>query len=144
MHRWESAELEIPAGEGEFSSASLSFEDIRSDGPSFTVYVYFDNPQVDEGAGESGEGFVGRIRVFGHGECWGDAGHCDLPQGPVHSFDVRRPHPLTPIDLSLDCTEALRRIEKDTVRVTTLAVSADPEAEGDFFRFAGLSLVTYD
>ena len=145
MHRWESEPLALPAHDLPFVEASLDFEDIRHDGPSFTVYVYFDNPKVDEKVGEAGEGFVGRLRVFGHGDCWGGAGHCDVPPGPIHAFDTRPARQLTPIDLSLNCTAALREVaEKNEVRVTTLAYSDDPEAEGDVLRFAGLSLVTYD
>jgi tyrosinase len=145
MQRWESEPLALPTHDVPFAEASLDFEDIRHDGPSFTVYVYFDNPEVDAEAGADGEGYVGQFRVFGHGDCWGGKGHCDVPKGPVNAFDTRPAHPLTPIDLSLDCTDALRKIaEKDAVRVTTLAYSADPEAEGDVLRFAGLSLVTYD
>jgi len=106
MHRWESQALALPPSDQPFAEASLEFEDVRHEGPSFTVYAYFDNPDVDEKAGASGDGYVGRFRVFGHGDCWGDAGHCDLPQGPVHEFDIRAPHPLTPIDISLDCTAA--------------------------------------
>lgn len=144
MHRWESQALALPPSDQPFAAANLEFEDIRHEGPSFTVYAYFDNPDVDEKAGESGDGYVGRFRVFGHGDCWGDAGHCDLPRGPVHEFDVRAPHPLTPIDISLDCTAALRALATGSVKVTTLAFSADPQADGDLLRFGGLSLVTYD
>lgn len=145
MQRWESEPLALPTPDVPFVEASLDFEDIRHDGPSFTVYVYFDNPEVDEKAGAKGEGYVGRFRVFGHGDCWGSAGHCDLPKGPVNAFDTRPPHPLAPIDISLDCTASLREIsEKTETRVTTLAHSADSEAKGDILRFAGLSLVTYD
>jgi hypothetical protein len=145
MQRWESQELALPPSDQPFAEASLEFEDILHDGPSFTVYVYFDNPEVEEQAGDSGEGYVGRFRVFGHGECWGDVGHCDLPRGPVHEFDVRAPHPLTPIDIGLDCTDALRALAGgNSVKVTTLAFSTDPDAAGDLLRFAGLTLVTYD
>jgi tyrosinase len=144
MQRWESEPLALPTHDVPFVEASLDFEDIQHDGPSFTVYVYFDNPEVDAAAGADGEGYVGKFRVFGHGDCWGGQGHCDPSHHPIHDFDLRPAHPLAPIDLSLDCTEALREIaEKDEVRVTALAYSDDPEAE-DILRFAGLSLVTYD
>ena len=145
MQRWTSAPLALPPQDGPFVEATLAFEDIRHDGPSFTVYAYFDNPEVDEKAGAEGEGYIGRLRVFAHGDCWGDAGHCDLPTGPIHEFDLRSPQPMTPIDLSLDCTAALRAISNRTeATVTVLAYSADPEAGDDLLRFAGLSLVTYD
>src|SRR5262249_52906373 len=98
----------------------------------------------DERAGADGAGYVGRFRVFGHGDCWGDEGHCELPKGPAHEFDARGLHPLTPIDIAVDCTDALRKVEGDAVKVTTLAFSSDPKAAGDLLRFSGLSLVTYD
>jgi hypothetical protein len=145
MQRWTSDPLALPHHDVPFVEATLDFEDIRHDGPSFTVYAYFDNPEVDEKAGDEGEGYIGKFRVFGHGDCWGDAGHCDLPKDPVNEFDTRSPHPLTPIDLSLDCTAALREIAEGTeATVTTLAFSAAAEDDGDLLRFSGLSLVTYD
>jgi hypothetical protein len=145
MQRWTSDPLPVPHHEVPFAEASLEFEDLRHDGPSFSVYLYFDNPDVDAEAGEAGERFAGSFLVFGHGDCWGDTGHCDLPEGPIHEFDDRSPHPLTPINLAVDCTEALRGLgDVEETTVTALAYSIDPEKKEEVLKFGRLTLVTYD
>ena len=145
MQRWTSDPLPVPRHEVPFAEASLELEDVRHDGPSFSVYLYFDNPEVEAEAGEAGEGFAGRLVVFAHGDCWGDAGHCDVPKGPIHEFDARAPHPLTPTNLTVECTEALRALgDAEETTVTALAYSLDPGKKEEPLRFGRLTLVTYD
>jgi hypothetical protein len=65
--------------------------------------------------------------VFGHGECGGDAGHCEPPVAPRGAFDLRPPHHLTPMELSLDVSDAVAAIAKSgaadsPVTVTLVAV----------------------
>jgi hypothetical protein len=145
MQRWTSDPLPVPQHAVPFAEADLEFESLRHDGPSFSVYLYFNNPEVDGEAGEQGEGFIGRFQVFGHGECWGDVGHCEVPEGPVHPFDDRHPHPLTPINITVDCTDALRALgDAKEATVTALANSLDPEKKAEPLRFDRLTLVTYD
>lgn len=147
MQRWTSEPLTIPQHTAPFAAADLEFEDIRHDGPSLSVFLYFDNPEVDPEAGEAGDGYIGQFRVFGHGECWGGVGHCDPPKGPIHDFDTRPPHPLTPIDLTLECTEALRGLGERAEATVTALVRATPreeEKDDGLLRFSRLCLVTYD
>lgn len=145
MQRWTSEPLPVPRHEIPFAEAVLSFEDVRHDGPSFAVHLYFNNPDVDPEAGEAGESFIGRFTVFAHGDCWGDLGHCDIPKGPISPFDNRHPHPLRPINITVDCTEALRRLgDLEATTVTAIAHSLDPEKKEDVLKFERLTLVTYD
>lgn len=145
MQRWTSDPLPVPRHEAPFAEASLEFEDLQHEGPSFVVYLYFGNEEVGEDAGEAGEGFIGRLFLFGHGECWGGEGHCDVPRGPIHEFDTRPPHPLTPINLAVDCTEALRNLgDAEEATVTALAYSMEPEKKEEPLKFGRLTLVTYD
>lgn len=146
MQRWTASEaLELPPPEDAYAYAELEFEDLHHDGPSFAAYVYFDNPEVDDEAGEAADGYVGTFNVFGHGECWGDVGHCDVPSEPVSDFDTRPLHSLTPINVAVDCTEALRALGGSSeTTVTVLAYSDDPEQKEEPLKFGRLTLVTYD
>jgi hypothetical protein len=145
MQRWTSEPLPVPRHEVPFASASLQFEQLRHDGPSFSVHLYFDNPGVEDEAGEGGKGFAGSFVVFGHGDCWGDVGHCEVPEGPIAPYDDRPPHPLSPISLAVECTEALRALgDVEQTTVTALAHSLDPEKKEEALRFGRLTLVTYD
>jgi hypothetical protein len=83
--------------------------------------------------------------VFAHGDCWGDPGHCDPSRGPLHTFDRRPLHPLTPINVTVEITDALRALGPvDEVTVTALAHSTEPDKREDVLRFARLTLITYD
>jgi hypothetical protein len=145
MQRWTSEPLPVPRNEVPFVEANLEFEDLRHDGPSFSVYLYFNNPEVGDEDGVEGAGYIGRFPIFAHGDCWGDVGHCDLPRGPIGAFDDRPPHPLTPINITVDCTEVLRGLgPAGEATVTALAFSLDPEKKEDILRFGRLTLVTYD
>jgi hypothetical protein len=109
------------------------------------VAVFLNNTDVAEDAGDDTPGFAGRFTVFAHGDCWGDAGHCEPTGEPVSAFDRRPLHPLTPIDITVEITDALRALGAvDEVTVTALAWSSEPEKREDVLRFARLTLITYD
>src|SRR3954453_8065578 len=108
------------------------------------------------GAGPVGGGGCGLVEAAGgrrdsmvllagrrvvDGDCWGDYGHCDVPSEPLHQFDRRHPHPLRPININVEITEALRTLGKvEEVRVTALVHSVDPDKRADPLRFARLTL----
>ena len=139
MQRWTSEPLAIPKAEGApFAAAEVSFEDLRHDGASFVVRVHLNAPDADEDTAPAA-----RFTVFAHGDCWGDAGHCEVVTDPVSPFDRRPAHPLTPRNLSVDVTDALKALgDVDEVTVTALAFAVDDTAEP--LRFGRLTLVTYD
>ena len=89
------------------------------------------------------EGADQDIQCRAHGECWGDVGHCDIPE-PVSAFDQRPPHPLLPFDATLEITEALSALPDDTgeFTVTVLAFNKNADTDG-VLRFKELTLLTY-
>jgi tyrosinase len=106
----------------EFSRADLEFRGVDHSGPSFEVRVYLDNPAADAETGrELASGYAGSFHVFGHGGCFGELGHCDIPQGPRSPYDLRFRHQLTPQFKTVIVTDALRTIGT-TVTVKVLRV----------------------
>jgi tyrosinase len=98
------------------------------------------------------QGYAGRFVVFGHGGCFGDEGHCELPSEPRARTDLRLAHPLTPQTKLVTVTDALRQIlaeqEEGLRQVTLVPVSKDPNRDqrgptDSLFRFDGLELQTY-
>jgi hypothetical protein len=146
MQRWTSRPLRVSRDpSAPWRRADLAFEDLHHDGPSFRVLLYLDNPDADERSGRDvGAGYAGEFPVFAHGDCWGDAGHCDAHRAPVSAFDRRSMPALTPIGISVEITEALQRAgTADQVTVTALAFSTD-ENQTEILRFGRLHLLTYD
>ena len=68
-------------------------------------------------------GMFGSFSVFGHGDCFGDEGHCDV-RDPVTAFDRRPPHQLVPTTRVLVATEAVHQYTAAghrSVHVTAIA-----------------------
>jgi hypothetical protein len=140
MQRWTSDPLAVPRdAEAPFFGADLEFEDVAHDGPSFVVRLYLNQADV---ADDAAPGDAGHFTVFAHGDCWGDVGHCDVPAA-VRAFE--RPHPLAPINVSVDVTDALAALpDAEEVTVTALAQSLDEARQPEPLRFKRLTLVTYE
>jgi hypothetical protein len=143
--------LAIPAWEDqpEFYRADLQFHGVGHRGDSYEGRVFLATPDANPGTPtELDAGYAGSFYVFGHGPCFGDEGHCDVEQGPpIHHFDYRRPHPLQGQRMTVEITEALRRLiasGSSEVEVTVVPTNARNEDVGDILHFKRLSLVTYD
>jgi hypothetical protein len=114
----------------DFSRADLEFRGVDHSGPSFEARVYLDNPRAEVGSGRAEDaGYAGSFYVFGHGGCFGELGHCDVPTGPRGPYDLRPPHQLTPQFRTIFVTDALRRVmrssNEDSFTVTVVAVVYD-------------------
>jgi hypothetical protein len=112
------AELDISA----FGRADLVFKGVDHSGLSYEVRTFLNNLEADETTPRTvEEGYGGRFVIFGHGGCYGDVGHCEIPTEPRGPYDFRLPHPLTiskdPIRSNRGLTESLFKF--DTVDLLT-------------------------
>jgi hypothetical protein len=145
MQRWTSEPLTVPRHPAApYARADLEIEGVLHDGPSCYVLLYFNLPEADEHAGRDVPQFAGAFSLFAHGRCWGGAGHCDVPTGPLNPFDRRLPHPLTPINITVTVTEALRAVAEDEVTVTVLTFPVLGSDRDEPLRFSRLTLLSYD
>jgi hypothetical protein len=123
--------LPLPDSGMVFTRADLVFFGVDHSGPSYQVRLEL------IGLAEDG-GEVGRERasyaVFGHGGCFGDEGHCQV-RAPLHAFDRRPPHQLTPATKAIIVTGPVQRLIAQgaaTLGVeTTAAVRESPYAKPD-------------
>lgn len=140
----------VPTWEGQpdFYRADLHFHRVEHRGDSYEGRVFFDQPEASpETPQELEVGYAGSFYVFGHGPCFGDEGHCEVPTGPIHPFDYRPPHHLHPQLMVVTVTEAVRRVLEDgnsEFHVSVVPVVGVDEPAGDVLHFKELSLVTYD
>ena len=146
MQRWSSQPIPVPAvDDAPWERADLEFEGVEHDGPSYAVAVFLNNPDVADDAGDHTSGFAGRFTVFAHGDCWGDAGHCEPTGEPVSALEPRRVHPQNTTENTDQTTHPLQALGAvDDVTVTALAWSSEPDKREDVLRFARLTLITYD
>jgi tyrosinase len=143
--------VEFPSSVGTFSRADLVFLGLEHAGPSVEVRIFFNTPTADESTPlDPAAGFAGFFSIFGHGGCFGDEGHCDMPDR--RSADLRPPYPLTPIAKHVTVTSAVRDLLEHGVRdldVTLVPLLHEiPDYVPDDFlespvKFQRLSLVFY-
>src|SRR3954451_18127432 len=113
VERYVSPALELPAPEVDFQRADPVFYGVDHSGSSFGAHLSL------------GDEPAGSFFIFGHGGCFGDIGHCDIPQ-QVDRFDLRPPHQLLPATRVVTVTEQIRRLVAAgtrTVPVTIVAVT---------------------
>jgi hypothetical protein len=128
-----------------FKHALLLFHKVDHSGASYEARIFFNNSSAIESTPRTLEcGYAGKFNIFGHGRCWGDEGHC-MVQSERRLFDNRSPHPLTPREVTINVTQALRKaaIEGDKLVITVVPVvraSASRTDAKDCFHFDGLSL----
>jgi hypothetical protein len=146
--------LELPELEDveELSRADLVFYGVDHSGPSYEARVFVNNPNADAATERLLEhGYAGSFSVFGHNGCFGDAGHCLPDQRTRDEFDVRAPHPLRPLTMTVIATEAIRRALVDpaaqAVTVTVVVVVPDdgfPKTGEPAAHFEYVRLLTYE
>jgi tyrosinase len=105
--------LPFPPEEGPapFTRADLVFTGVDHSGSSYEVRLFLNDPAATADTPRTAEhGYAGRFTVFGHGGCYGDEGHCEVPAPSADPTDLRPAHPLTPLDTFVTITDALRRV----------------------------------
>lgn len=135
-----------------FTRADVELVDVDHSGRSFEARVFLGNERAGLDTPTDAEhGYAGSFYVFGHGGCFGEHGHCDVPVGPLGAFDARAPHQLTPqrkVVIATERVQALARAGAESVRVTVVpvvpaSVEGDADTVEDVLRFGRVSLVTY-
>jgi len=145
VERFHSKPLELPKPGHRFERADLVFYDTDHSGPTFEARIFIGaKPGLKSDAGVDHPAYAGSYHVFGHGGCYGEAGHCDIPV-ERDPFDYRPRHHLEPGVQVVTVTEAIERLvangkEKAAVDVFALDPDGSPLKALSFSR---LRLLTY-
>jgi hypothetical protein len=146
--RYVSDPIELPRreeGAAEYARADLAFYGVDHSGSSYEARLFID-AEADVDTPRDHPNYAGAFHVFGHGGCFGDEGHCDVPQEPPDPFDVRPPHQLTPITKTVIVTDALRRLVhngQESIRVTVVAETPG-DRSNEVLHFDTVRLLTYE
>jgi hypothetical protein len=147
-------DLRFPAGDGlaPFTRADVVITGVDHSAASYEVRLFLNNPAATAETPRTAEqGYAGRFTVFGHGGCYGDEGHCEVPAPSADPTDLRPAHPLTPLDTYVTITDALRRVlagggALQTVTLVPVSVTprrADRKPAPELLHFADVTLRTY-
>jgi hypothetical protein len=132
-----------------YDSADLEIMGIYHGEASYEGRIFLNNPKADASTPCTlDHGYAGSFHIFGHGGCFGDAGHCEVPS-ERDPYDWRPPHPLTPANKRVEITDALRETAKKaqemTITVVPVVSAANDVSEThDVFHCENMRLVTYN
>lgn len=128
-----------------FTRADLIFYGVDGGGASFAANVFIDpaGTKPDQTPSRTA-GYAGFFFILGHGGCFGDVGHCDVPH-TRDPFEIGPPQGLIPQTKLVDITDELKASAHDTITVTVLATtrSAGGPLLIDALTFSSLRLLTY-
>jgi hypothetical protein len=136
--------IELPPRDRPFERADLIFYGLDHSGPSYEARVFVDQRGVGKDAAVTHRAYAGEFFIFGHGGCFGEVGHCDLPSG-ADPFDLRPSHQLEPATRIVTVTETIRDLLErnvDAAKVTVVARS-EGKASNDVLAFDTVRLATY-
>jgi len=144
VDRFTSAAIELPPASQRFDRADLIFYGLDHSGDSFEARVFVDPRGVSHGADATHRAYVGSFFVFGHGGCFGDVGHCDIPP-ERDPFDLRPAHQLEPALRILTVTDAVRGLVDRGVEAAKVTVTAHTagRASNEVLAFETVRLTTY-
>jgi hypothetical protein len=144
VERFTTKAIELPPAERPFERADLIFYGLDHSGASFEARVFMGPRGVGEDADASHRAYVGRFFIFGHGGCFGEVGHCDIPSDP-DPFDLRPSHQLEPATRILTVTAPLRGLLERSVEAAKVTVVARSEGRtsNDVLAFERVRLATY-
>ena len=141
--RFISKPITVAAGVKAFQKAEVRLHWVPQLARSCFIRVFLNQPGADATTPINGNpNYAGYLAVFGHGECYGGPGHCDLPPNRARDFDVRPRSHNTPRNHRIDVTACARGLLKtsNTLQITLLVIGVDYREEPDLLRLEGVSL----
>jgi hypothetical protein len=144
VDRFVSAPIDLPDDAEDTYRADLVFYDVDHSGASYEARVFLNSPDADAGTPRDDPNYAGSFHIFGHGGCFGDVGHCDIPT-ERDPFDFRPPHQLVPASKTVVITEAFKRIiaPHDRTMTVTVVALAPGDTPNDVLQFDAVRLLTY-
>ncbi len=143
VERFTSKPIELPPVDRPFERADLIFYGLDHSGASFEGQVFLDTRGVSRDAGADHRAYVGSFFILGHGGCFGDLGHCDIPS-ERDPFDLRPPHQLEPATRILTVTDAVRAlIDRGREKAVVTVVAHATGRSNEVLAFETVRLASY-
>lgn len=145
VDRFRSKALELPDPEHSFDRIDLVFYGVDHSSATYEARIFIGAPRgLRREAGPDHPAYAGSFYVFGHDRCYGEEGHCHVPE-ERDPFDLRLPHHLEPETEIVTVTAAVERLlagGKRKAAVDVIARGTEGEAT-KALEFSRLRLLTY-
>jgi len=144
VDRFVSGPIDLPIDTEDTYRADLVFYDVDHAGASYEARIFLNAPDADVDTPRDHPNYAGSFHIFGHGGCFGDVGHCDIPT-ERDPFDLRPPHQLIPASKTVVITDAFRRVvgPHDATMTVTVVAFAPGDTPNDVLQFDTIRLLTY-
>jgi tyrosinase len=142
--RFVSKPINVPdAVRGAFQRAEVRLHRVPQLPRSCFIRVFLNLPDANASTSIEDAHYAGYLSIFGHGDCIGGPGHCDLPPSRPRQFDQRPRHHNTPRNHRINVTKTAERLLKDgatTLQITLVVIGANYCEDKELLRVDGVSL----
>jgi tyrosinase len=141
--RFVSKPIEVPETVRSFRQAEVRLHRVPQLPRSCFIRVFLNLPDANADTPIDHEKYAGYLAVFGHGECIGGPGHCELPPSRPRKYDLRPRSHNTPRNHRINVTRTAQRLLENgatSLQVTLVVIGADYCEENELLRLEGVSL----
>jgi len=140
--RFVSKALDLPPGvRAGFRQAEVRLHRVPQLPRSCFVRVFLNLPDANASVPLTDEHYAGYVAIFGHGDCYGGPGHCEVPSR--QQYDLRPRDHNTPRNHRVNVTKCARRLidaGATSFQITLVVIGADYIEENELLRLDGVSL----
>jgi tyrosinase len=142
--RFVSKSIDIPdTVRSSFQQAEVRLHRVPQLPRSCFIRVFLNLPDANASTSIEDAHYAGYLAIFGHADCIGGPGHCDLPPIQPRRYDQRPRHHNTPRNHRVNVTKAARRLFDEgasSLQITLVVLGADYCEENDLLRLDSVSL----
>jgi tyrosinase len=142
--RFVSQPISIPeAVRGSFQQGEVRLHSVPQLPRSCFIRVFLNLPDANASTSIEDAHYAGYLAIFGHADCIGGPGHCDLPPSRPRQYDQRPRHHNTPRNHRVNVTKTAKRLLEDgatSLQITLVVIGADYCEETELLRLDGVSL----
>ena len=107
------------------------------------IRVFLNLPDANASTPIDDDHYAGYLGIFGHGECIGGPGHCELPPSRARDYDLRPRSHNTPRNHRVNVTKTAKRLLNKgaaSLQITLVVIGADYREDNELLRVDGVSL----
>jgi tyrosinase len=142
--RFVSQPISIPETvRGSFEQAEVRLHSVPQLPRSCFIRVFLNLPDANASTSIEHAHYAGYVAIFGHADCIGGPGHCDLPPSRPRQYDQRPRHHNTPRNHRVNVTKTAKRLLDEgatSLQITLVVIGADYCEETELLRLDGVSL----
>lgn len=142
--RFVSKPIAVPdAVQRSFEQAEVRLHRVPQLPRSCFIRVFLNLPDANASTSIEDPHYAGYLAIFGHADCIGGPGHCDLPPNRPRQYDQRPRHHNTPRNHRVIVTRTAKRLLEEgatTLQITLVTIGADYCEENELLRLDGVSL----